>query len=85
METLDPLDFGGHRMDVDSNDGTVTESLNGETKPDVAKLAQTAIIKQVRVTTSLLHCWSAPSHFEYVEQAEYLFTYAGTHLIMNPH
>lgn len=35
-------------MDGDSNDeGTVTESLNGETKPDPAKLAQTAIIKQV--------------------------------------
>ncbi|KAJ8313761.1 hypothetical protein KUTeg_008322 [Tegillarca granosa] len=33
-------------MDGDSNDGTATESLNGETKPDVAKLAQTAIIKQ---------------------------------------
>ncbi|KAL5007440.1 hypothetical protein ScPMuIL_016246 [Solemya velum] len=33
-------------MDVDSNDGNVAESLNGETKPDVAKLAQTAIIKQ---------------------------------------
>ncbi|XP_056007541.1 POU domain, class 6, transcription factor 1-like isoform X5 [Ostrea edulis] len=34
-------------MDGDSNDeGTVTESLNGETKPDPAKLAQTAIIKQ---------------------------------------
>lgn len=34
-------------MDADSNDGTATESLNGETKPDPAKLAQTAIIKQV--------------------------------------
>lgn len=34
-------------MDVDSNDGTVTEALNGETKPDAAKLAQSAIIKQV--------------------------------------
>lgn len=34
-------------MDVDSNDGTVTEALNGETKPDVVKLAQSAIIKQV--------------------------------------
>ncbi|KAK6166081.1 POU domain, class 6, transcription factor 1 isoform X2 [Patella vulgata] len=33
-------------MDTDSNDGTATESLNGETKPDPAKLAQTAIIKQ---------------------------------------
>ncbi|CAI9735680.1 POU domain, class 6, transcription factor 1-like isoform X1 [Octopus vulgaris] len=33
-------------MDVDSNDGTATESLNGETKPDPAKLAQSAIIKQ---------------------------------------
>ncbi|XP_033761344.1 POU domain, class 6, transcription factor 1-like isoform X1 [Pecten maximus] len=33
-------------MDGDSNDGTTTESLNGETKPDAAKLAQTAIIKQ---------------------------------------
>lgn len=33
-------------MDADSNDGTATESLNGETKPDPAKLAQTAIIKQ---------------------------------------
>ncbi|XP_060554910.1 POU domain, class 6, transcription factor 1-like [Ruditapes philippinarum] len=39
-------------MDADSNDGTVTESLNGETKPDVAKLAQSAIIKQVRETLS---------------------------------
>lgn len=34
-------------MDADSNDGTVAEALNGETKPDVAKLAQSAIIKQV--------------------------------------
>ena len=34
-------------MDGDSNDGTSTEALNGETKPDAAKLAQTAIIKQV--------------------------------------
>jgi len=34
-------------MDADSNDGTVGESLNGETKPDAAKLAQSAIIKQV--------------------------------------
>ncbi|KAL4222562.1 POU domain [Mactra antiquata] len=33
-------------MDADSNDGTVAEALNGETKPDVAKLAQSAIIKQ---------------------------------------
>ncbi|KAK3600309.1 hypothetical protein CHS0354_017485 [Potamilus streckersoni] len=33
-------------MDGDSNDETATESLNGETKPDPAKLAQTAIIKQ---------------------------------------
>ena len=34
-------------MDADSNDGTSSEALNGETKPDVAKLAQSAIIKQV--------------------------------------
>ena len=34
-------------MDTDSNDGTSPETLNGETKPDPAKLAQTAIIKQV--------------------------------------
>lgn len=33
-------------MDADSNDGTSTEALNGETKPDVAKLAHSAIIKQ---------------------------------------
>lgn len=33
-------------MDTDSNDGTSPETLNGETKPDPAKLAQTAIIKQ---------------------------------------
>ncbi|XP_046577199.1 POU domain, class 6, transcription factor 1-like isoform X4 [Haliotis rubra] len=33
-------------MDTDSNDGTVTESLNGETKPDPTKLAHSAIIKQ---------------------------------------
>ncbi|KAK7109650.1 POU domain, class 6, transcription factor 1-like isoform X2 [Littorina saxatilis] len=33
-------------MDTDSNDGTSPETLNGETKPDAAKLAQTAIIKQ---------------------------------------
>ncbi|KAK3102951.1 hypothetical protein FSP39_015232 [Pinctada imbricata] len=33
-------------MDGDSNDGTASESLNGETKPDPAKLAQSAIIKQ---------------------------------------
>lgn len=36
-------------MDTDSNDGTSPETLNGETKPDAAKLAQTAIIKQVGV------------------------------------
>ena len=36
-------------MDPDGADGgsVVTDSLNGETKPDPAKLAQTAIIKQV--------------------------------------
>lgn len=33
-------------MDADSNDGTGSEALNGETKPDAAKLAQSAIIKQ---------------------------------------
>lgn len=33
-------------MDTDSNDGTSPEILNGQTKPDPAKLAQTAIIKQ---------------------------------------
>ena len=45
----DSLCYRGDSMDGDSNDeGTVTESLNGETKPDPAKLAQTAIIKQVR-------------------------------------
>ncbi|XP_076460757.1 uncharacterized protein LOC143293584 isoform X2 [Babylonia areolata] len=33
-------------MDTDSNDGTSPEILNGETKPDPAKLAQSAIIKQ---------------------------------------
>jgi len=43
-----------HDMDVDSNDGTVTEALNGETKPDVAKLAQSAIIKQVILSYLLL-------------------------------
>lgn len=44
----DSLSYRGDSMDGDSNDeGTVTESLNGETKPDPAKLAQTAIIKQV--------------------------------------
>lgn len=43
----DSLSYRGDSMDGDSNDeGTVTESLNGETKPDPAKLAQTAIIKQ---------------------------------------
>ena len=38
-------------MDPDGADGgtVVTDSLNGETKPDPAKLAQTAIIKQVSV------------------------------------
>lgn len=40
----DSLSYRGDSMDGDSNDeGTVTESLNGETKPDPAKLAQTAI------------------------------------------
>lgn len=34
-------------MDADSNDGTASEVLNGDTKPDPAKLAQSAIIKQV--------------------------------------
>jgi hypothetical protein len=49
-------------MDTDSNDGTGTETLNGETKPDPAKLAQTAIIKQVGLlaaftaSPSLWHC-----------------------------
>lgn len=33
-------------MDGDSNDEVTAEALNGETKPDVAKLAQSAIIKQ---------------------------------------
>ncbi|XP_064614136.1 POU domain, class 6, transcription factor 1-like [Liolophura sinensis] len=33
-------------MDADSNDGTASEVLNGDTKPDPAKLAQSAIIKQ---------------------------------------
>ncbi|KAL8611933.1 hypothetical protein ACOMHN_034062 [Nucella lapillus] len=33
-------------MDTDSNDGTSPETLNGESKPDPAKLAQSAIIKQ---------------------------------------
>ena len=36
-------------MDADTSDATagVGDSLNGETKPDPAKLAQSAIIKQV--------------------------------------
>lgn len=36
-------------MDTDANDTStgVTDTLNGETKPDPAKLAQQAIIKQV--------------------------------------
>ncbi|CAG2242018.1 uncharacterized protein LOC143065261 isoform X3 [Mytilus galloprovincialis] len=33
-------------MDGDSSDEVTSEALNGETKPDVAKLAQSAIIKQ---------------------------------------
>ncbi|KAL8579063.1 hypothetical protein ACOMHN_036002 [Nucella lapillus] len=33
-------------MDTDSNDGTSPDTLNGETKPDAAKLAHSAIIKQ---------------------------------------
>ena len=41
-------------MDTDSNDGTSPETLNGETKPDAAKLAQTAIIKQVGTLRLLL-------------------------------
>ena len=43
-------------MDPDGADGgsVVTDSLNGETKPDPAKLAQTAIIKQVRSIYTLV-------------------------------
>ncbi len=38
-------------MDGDTSDVTtgVVDSLNGETKPDPAKLAQSALIKQVSV------------------------------------
>lgn len=42
---IDPMD-----MDGDSSDEVTSEALNGETKPDVAKLAQSAIIKQVSDT-----------------------------------
>ena len=38
-------------MDTDSNDGTAADVVDGESKPDLVKLAQTAIIKQVSVTT----------------------------------
>lgn len=43
--------FVNHAMDTDTGDATggVTDSLNGETKPDPAKLARSAIIKQVSV------------------------------------
>lgn len=44
----------------DSSDGpgSISDSLNGESKPDPAKLAQTAIIKQVRfyVLVRFLFC-----------------------------
>ena len=47
-------------MDPDGADGgtVVTDSLNGETKPDPAKLAQSAIIKQVSRTYG--HIWFIP-------------------------
>ncbi|XP_041366163.1 POU domain, class 6, transcription factor 2-like [Gigantopelta aegis] len=53
-------------MDTDSNDATASESLNGETKPDAAKLAQTAIIKQdvmLSATTSQSPLATASSVF----------------------
>ena len=34
-------------METDGSDSGTVETLNGELKPDPAKLAQTAIIKQV--------------------------------------
>ena len=42
------------KMD-DSSDGpgSVSDSLNGESKPDPAKLAQTAIIKQVSLSRKM--------------------------------
>jgi len=40
-------------METDGSDSGTVETLNGELKPDPAKLAQTAIIKQVN-TGSLL-------------------------------
>ncbi|KAI8774996.1 POU domain, class 6, transcription factor 1 isoform X2, partial [Biomphalaria glabrata] len=33
-------------MDTDSNDGSATDVVDGESKPDLVKLAQSAIIKQ---------------------------------------
>lgn len=57
----DSLSYRGDSMDGDSNDeGTVTESLNGETKPDPAKLAQTAIIKQVSYCSNTSVCQGPP-------------------------
>jgi len=57
---IDPMD-----MDGDSNDEVTAEALNGETKPDVAKLAQSAIIKQV---SSAFHC-SVPLADVHIESA----------------
>lgn len=47
-------------MDGDSSDEVTAEALNGETKPDAAKLAQSAIIKQVSST----FLYSADVHIE---------------------
>lgn len=64
-------------MDADSNDGTVVEALNGETKPDVVKLAQSAIIKQV---SNNLHNSSSqpPCNLVPANMAPSLFHYAST-------
>lgn len=46
-------------MDGDTGDSTnVTDAINGESKPDIAKLAQSAIIKQVSIlATKILPIW----------------------------
>ena len=48
-------------MDVESADTTVADALNGETKPDPAKLAQRAILKQVSLVCTSVSPIPSPS------------------------
>lgn len=52
---VDPPAFCRLNMDTDSNDGSAADVVDGESKPDLYKLAQTAIIKQVSGPLPPLH------------------------------